>query len=55
MVILDVNDSSISLLAVTGKKVDKAISLPLERGMVKDGVIENIIYHQSNYKAVASF
>ena len=41
MVILDVNDSSISLLVVTGKKVDKAISLPLERGMVKDGVIEN--------------
>lgn len=41
MVNLDISSSFIKLLVVKDKTIDKAASLPLETGMVKDGVIEN--------------
>lgn len=39
MVTLDIEDSSIRLMVVEGKQVKAAASLPLEPGLVRDGVI----------------
>jgi type IV pilus assembly protein PilM len=41
MVTLDIEDNSIKLMVVNGKRVDTAASLPLEPGLVHDGVITN--------------
>jgi len=39
MVTLDIEDTSIKMLVVKGKQVETAASLPLEPGLVRDGVI----------------
>ena len=41
MVTLDIEDTSIKLMVVKGKQVETAASLPLEPGLVHDGVIIN--------------
>jgi hypothetical protein len=39
MVTLDIEDASIKMMVVKGRRVDTAINLPLEPGLVHDGVI----------------
>ena len=39
MITLDIEDNSIKIMAVTGKRVERTASLPLEPGLVHDGVI----------------
>ena len=39
MVTLDIEDSCIRIIVVEGKQVEKAASLPLEPGLVEDGII----------------
>src|SRR4030042_1822441 len=41
MVTLDIEDNSIKLMVVRGKQVEAAASLPLEPGLIHDGVIIN--------------
>jgi type IV pilus assembly protein PilM len=41
MVTLDIEDNSIKLMVVKGRQVETAASLPLETGLVHDGVIIN--------------
>jgi type IV pilus assembly protein PilM len=41
MVTLDIEDTGLRLMVVNGKKVKLAVSLPLEPGLVKDGLITN--------------
>ena len=41
MVTLDIEDTSIKMMVVNGKQVETAASLPLEPGVVHDGVIIN--------------
>jgi len=41
MITLDIQDSSIKMMAVRGRQVETAVSLPLEPGLVQDGVIVN--------------
>ncbi len=39
MVTLDIEDTSIRIMTVAGRRVQTAASLPLEPGLVHDGVI----------------
>jgi Tfp pilus assembly protein PilN len=39
MIALDIEDTSIKMMAVRGRRVETAVSLPLEPGLVHDGVI----------------
>ncbi|MBC8275294.1 MAG: pilus assembly protein PilM [Chloroflexi bacterium] len=39
MVTLDIEDTSIKIMAVRGRRVETAVSLPLEPGLVHDGVV----------------
>jgi type IV pilus assembly protein PilM len=39
MITLDIEDTSIKIMAVTGRRIQSAASLPLEAGLVHDGVI----------------
>jgi len=39
MVTLDIEDTSIKMLVVKGKQVEAVVSLPLEPGLVRDGVV----------------
>jgi putative ABC transport system ATP-binding protein len=49
----EINEEGITIIIVTH---EHDIAFRTQRSIkLKDGVIENIIYHQSNYKAVASF
>jgi putative ABC transport system ATP-binding protein len=49
----EINDEGITILIVTH---EHDIAMRTQRSIkLKDGVIENIIYHQSAYKAVSSF
>jgi Tfp pilus assembly protein PilN len=41
MVTLDIEDNSIKLMVVRGKQVETAASLPLEAGLIHDGIIIN--------------
>jgi len=41
MVTLDIADNSIKMMVVKGRQVETAVSLPLEPGLVHDGVIVN--------------
>jgi len=41
MVTLDIQDNSIKMMVVSGRQVETAASLPLEPGLVRDGVIVN--------------
>lgn len=41
MVTLDIEDNSVKLMVVRGKQVEMAASLPLEAGLVHDGIIIN--------------
>src|SRR4030042_856542 len=41
MVTLDIEDTSIKIMSVKGRQVEAAASLPLEPGLVHDGVIIN--------------
>ncbi|MCJ7653914.1 MAG: pilus assembly protein PilM, partial [Dehalococcoidia bacterium] len=39
MVTLDIEDTSIRIMAVAGRRIQTAASLPLEPGLVRDGVV----------------
>jgi len=41
MLTLDIQDNSIKMMAVRGRQVETAVSLPLEPGLVQDGIIAN--------------
>ncbi len=41
MVTLDISDTHINVMVVNGRRTEKAASLLLEAGLVKDGIIEN--------------
>ncbi len=56
MLTLDIQDSCLRLVTLKGKQVLKAVTIPLESGLVRDGVIEDVTVVSQRLKAaVADF
>ncbi len=54
MVTLDIEDTCIRMMVVKGKRVEKAATIPLEPGLVKDGVVIDKVTVGQRIKALMS-